>query len=155
MLNSLFIVWTKGNCTTQIYKENFTSGISAALCYRLICRYTCEFICLSDSRGKHCSRNAAVLQSFSCDAFCISIPQLRGHQWREWAEIREHTLGAAAAVPWTFTCCLAIRHAGQINDNFHKYDMSNAAQHSITISENTATNNFLSLALCNTTSAII
>lgn len=77
------------------------------------------------------------------DAFYISIPQLMGHQWREWAEIREHMLGATVTVLWPFPCCLAIGHTGQIYDNFHKYDMPNAAQHSIiTISEKTATNDF-------------
>lgn len=98
-----------------------------------------------------------------CHSFTILFPSQRysfGHlispfhswggkgalRWRERAQTPSHifgTRGARAADSWHFTCHLAIRHTGWIHYIFHKYHMLNAAQRCvITISENTATNNF-------------
>lgn len=154
------------NCTTQIYKENLTSGISAVVCYRLICRYTCGFICLlSDSRGKHCARKVEGLQSFSLPKdipWCIPYfhSTAEGTSVKRVSRDQRAHAWARLTVSWSFTSCLAIRHTGQIHDNFHKCDMPNAAQQSIiTKSKNTATNNFwvwlfatFNLQLCNSLS---
>lgn len=145
MLNSLFLVWAKWSCMTEIYRESFTSGILAATDSSIdtymnpSVYYQIQEENTVQEMLQFC--NSPPFPKIILDAFYISIPQLRGHQWREWAEIREHMLGARDRVSWPFT--VAIRHTGQIHDNFHEYDMPNAAQHSIiTISEKTATNNF-------------
>lgn len=68
------------------------------------------------------------------------------HSWGDTSKGSEQRSESTYLRPqllWTFSCCLAVRHTDQIHDNFHKYDMPNAAQHSIiTIPENTATHNF-------------